>query len=51
MKKIKNILVLQHLLLTVALMIAVWFTPATDAEAAEFCSDEFYINETLPNGN
>ena len=49
--KIKNIRFLHRLLLTTALLIPALLASVAEVEAAEFCSDQFYINETLPNGS
>ncbi len=48
--KIKNIRFLHRLLLATALLTPVLFTSVAEVEAAENCSDEFYIDQTLPNG-
>ena len=49
--KIINNSILHRLLLAVALLTPALFTPVSDVEAAEFCSDQYYINETLQNGS
>lgn len=49
--KIKNIRVLPHLFTVAALMFVGSFMPTAEVEAAEHCSDQYYINETLPNGS
>lgn len=48
--KIISIRVLNRLFLAIALMMPALFVPVSELKAAEFCSDEFYIDETLPNG-
>ena len=48
--KIKNNHFLHRLILSMALLMSALFVPTTDVEAAEFCSDQYYINQTLPNG-
>ncbi|MEH6455361.1 MAG: Ig-like domain-containing protein [Cocleimonas sp.] len=48
--KIKKISVLYRLILAIVLLTPALLMPASEVEAAEFCSDQYYINETLPNG-
>ncbi len=37
-------------LLTMLIALAAFFLPSSYASAAEFCGDNFYVDETLPNG-
>ena len=49
--KIINNRIFHRLIVAVMLLIPAILTPVSDLEAAEFCSDQYYINETLPNGS
>ena len=49
--KIKTIRLLHRLFLAIALLMPGLFMPVSNVEAAEFCSDQYYINETLPSGS
>ena len=50
MKNTKNNYLFNRLLLAITFVLPTLFMPASEVEAAEFCSDQFYVNETLENG-
>jgi len=49
--KIKNFGVLHRWILAITLIMPTLFLPFEEVKAAEFCSDQYYINQTLANGS